>query len=317
MKNNNLASRLLGITLLLFGFSPSINANNADWMLVERFKSVQEQAEGGKVQAMYDLGRMYERGRGTAVNFSRAVEWYQKASSAGNAAAKGRLGILYFEGRGVSQDHQQAYRLLNEAAKANIPAAQYQLGLMYEWGTVVKQDKQQAMKWYQKAMQGGDYRAKDKIAQLVSQQDTSPRKAPRAKKTNILPTILNAKWHAGTRPAGILPSEISQCEPFQRGLKCHSEQQRSTGLETITYKTEATISDVNQKSFTISYHNTVLKVSPKTPADAADEGETPPIANSIKVGQKSPEHRLDCQFENKNQIRCNKDHIRNYSFVSK
>jgi TPR repeat protein len=167
MKNNKLVCQYLCSLLLLFGI---IQPSWADWMLEERFKSVQQQALDGKIQAMYELGRMYERGRGTAVNFSQAAEWYQKASTAGNVAAKAQLGILYFEGRGVPQNHQQAYRLLNEAAKADIPAAQYQLGLMYEWGTVVPQNKRQAMKWYEKARQGGDYRAKDKLAQLRSQQ---------------------------------------------------------------------------------------------------------------------------------------------------
>lgn len=318
MKNNNLACQCLCTFVILFGINHSIQANNTDWMLVERFKSVQQQARDGKVQAMYDVGRMYERGRGTAVNFSQAAEWYQKASAAGNAAAKARLGILYFEGRGVTQNHQQAYRLLNEAARANIPSAQYQLGLMYEWGTVVNQDKHQAMQWYEKAMQGGDYRAKDKLAQLRSQQGTTRADSARhSTAEDAIPTILNGKWHAGTRPAGILPSSISQCEPFNLGLKCHAEQQRSTGAENITYKTEATISTINQQHFSISYYNTVLKVTPRSTDNAsAEEGSTASVSN-IKVGQKSPEHKLDCQIENKNQIRCNKDNVRNYSFSSR
>jgi len=318
MKNNNLVCKYLCTFVILFGINHSIQANNTDWMLVERFKSVQQQAQDGKVQAMYDVGRMYERGRGTAVNFSQAAEWYQKASAAGNAAAKARLGILYFEGRGVPQNHQQAYRLLTEAAGVNIPSAQYQLGLMYEWGTVVNQDKHQAMQWYEKAMQGGDYRAKDKLAQLRSQQDTT--RADSARHSNdddAIPTILNGKWHAGNRPAGILPSSISQCEPFKRGLKCHAEQQRSTGVENITYKTEATISDINQQHFSISYYNTVLKVTPKSTGSAPLEEDSTTGASNIKVGQKSPEHKLECQIENKNQIRCNKDNIRNYSFSSR
>lgn len=317
MNNNNLVRQCLCSLILLVGINPSIQANNTDWMLVERFKSVQQEAQDGKVQAMYDVGRMYERGRGTAVNFSLAAEWYQKASAAGNAAAKARLGILYFEGRGVPQNHQQAYRLLNDAARANIPAAQYQLGLMYEWGTVVRQDKRKAIEWYQKALLGGDYRAKDKLTQLHSQQDTAMASTAGAKDDGTLPTILNGKWHAGARPAGILPSPISQCEPFKRGLKCQAEQQRSTGSETITYKTETTISDIKQQHFTISYYNTVLKVSPKAAGNVSAEGEATPTVSSIKVGQKSPEHKLDCQLETKSQIHCNKDNIRNYSFSAK
>ena len=318
MKNNKLISQCLCTFIILFGINPSIQANNTDWMLVERFKSVQQQAQDGKVQAMYEVGRMYERGRGTAVNFNQASEWYQKASAAGNAPAKARLGILYFEGRGVPQNHQQAYRLLSEAASANIPAAQYQLGLMYEWGTVVSQDKHQAMQWYEKAVQGGDYRAKDKLTQLRAQQETT--RVTRTTTSNTagaIPTLLNGKWHVGTRPAGILPSPISQCEPFNHGLKCHAEQQRSTGSENITYKTEATISDIKQQHFTISYYNTVLKVTPTTTGNPPAEEDPALGSGNIKVGQKSPEHKLECLIEDKHQIRCNKDKIRNYSFSSR
>ncbi|NNF97444.1 MAG: sel1 repeat family protein [Halobacteria archaeon] len=261
---------------------------------------------------MYDVGRMYERGRGTAVNHKQATEWYKRASAAGNDAAKGRLGILYFEGRGVPQDHQRAYHLLTEAAKADNPAAQYQLGLMYEWGTAVRQSKNQAMKWYKKAMKGGDYRAKNKLAQLRTKQE--PPVVGSSKLTDTIPTILNNKWQAGTRPVGILPSSISQCKAFKSGLKCQSQQQRSTHNETITYKTESTIANVKQNSFTISYFNTVLNVVPIIRENGPiDDGSTPTTSN-IRAGQKSLQHKLECELKNKKQIQCNKDNVRDYSF---
>ena len=62
MKNNNLLWQCLYLFVILFGINSPGQANNTDWMLVERFKSVQQQAQNGKVQAMYDVGRMYELG---------------------------------------------------------------------------------------------------------------------------------------------------------------------------------------------------------------------------------------------------------------
>lgn len=161
-------------------------------------------------------------------------------------------------------------------------------------------------------------RTKHKLDALGSQQDNKSRSLSRSNDSNLIPALLNAKWHAGTGPAGILPSEISQCEPFKRGLKCHAKQQRSTGTETITYERAATISDVHKQSFTITYYNTVLKVASQTPAHTMAEAETPPMANSLMVGQKNPEHKPDCQLRNKKrQMHCNKDKIRNVSFSSK
>ena len=311
MKNNCLVFSRPLIFLLLLGLNHIVLADNSDWVLVQRYNSVLAQAQDGKVQAMYDVGHMYERGRGTAVSHKQAAEWYKRASAAGNDAAKGRLGILYFEGRGVPQDHQRAYRLLTEAAKADIPAAQYQLGLMYEWGTVVRQSKSQAMKWYTKAMKGGDYRAENKLAQLRTKPEPP---VDSSKPAVTIPTILNNKWRAGTRPAGILPSSISQCKAFKNGLICQSRQQRNTHNETITYKTESTIANVKQDTFTICYFNTVLNVVPIISGNGAIDDDSVPTASNIRAGQKSSRHKLECQLKSKKTIQCNKDNIRDYSF---
>lgn len=103
MKNNTLVTRCFCIVITLFRINPSVPANSTDWILIKRFESQQQLARDGKVQAMYEVGRRYARDRGTAVNFSRAAEWYQKASDAGNLAAKAWLGILYYEGQGISK----------------------------------------------------------------------------------------------------------------------------------------------------------------------------------------------------------------------
>ncbi|NNF95969.1 MAG: hypothetical protein HKM94_03465, partial [Halobacteria archaeon] len=59
MKNNNLVFSRRLLILILLGLNHTLWADNSDWGLVQRFNSVLAQAQVGKVQAMYDVGRMY------------------------------------------------------------------------------------------------------------------------------------------------------------------------------------------------------------------------------------------------------------------
>ena len=141
-------------------------ANIADWGMVQQFNKKLEQANEGKISAMYDVGNLYMRGRGVNRSMTKAAQWFQKAASTGHAFAQARLGILYFEGRGVKQNYPRALKLLNAAAKQNVPSAYYQLANMFELGTGVPQNLHQSIYWYKKAEKSGYYLAKAKIERL-------------------------------------------------------------------------------------------------------------------------------------------------------
>ena len=47
-------------------------ANKDDWVLVDRFKRQLSSAKAGKLKAMYDVGKLYERGRGTNIDLKLA-----------------------------------------------------------------------------------------------------------------------------------------------------------------------------------------------------------------------------------------------------
>jgi TPR repeat protein len=51
-------------------------------------------AEKGNSSAMFNLGRMYERGRGVGQDIAKAKELYQKAAAKGNSDARARLDQL-------------------------------------------------------------------------------------------------------------------------------------------------------------------------------------------------------------------------------
>lgn len=72
-------------------------------------------AESGDVEAMTNVGEIYERGLGVEPNFEAAAQWYQKAADKGYARAMFNLGTLYEQGQGVPQDQLKALNLYRQA----------------------------------------------------------------------------------------------------------------------------------------------------------------------------------------------------------
>ncbi|KAG0252301.1 hypothetical protein DFQ27_008154, partial [Actinomortierella ambigua] len=71
----------------------------------DRVKAMAEiqAAERGDARAQFNLGTMYDTGRGVEQSDAEAVKWYTKAASQGNPGAQNNLGLMYKNGRGVEQ----------------------------------------------------------------------------------------------------------------------------------------------------------------------------------------------------------------------
>lgn len=309
-------------------------ANTADWGLVQRFKAQQELATNGNVKAMYDIGKLYERGRGVDKNMVKAAEWFQKAADANHSAAQARLGIMYFEGRGVKKNHNKALKLLTDAANKDIASAQFQLGNMYELGSGVSKDLIKAISWYKKADKNGYYLAKSKaqnLQQLLDvvkrneQRNNSSAPAPVVTKEKpktkspsaLLNKIRNGRWFKRKNPVGYLPSIITTCANQEyNSLQCIStSQERDTGAEIVVYNTESTVTAKNKTEFQVVYTNNVLEVS--TYASKDGDGVTTDAAETrIKTGRAGKKRTLNCKYINNNLISCSKGSSLPYDIVS-
>lgn len=109
--------------------------------------------EGGDVDAMVNLGVLYEEGRGVPCkNEIEAVRLYREAANHGNTDAKVALGVMHEEGRGgLVQDGAAALQLYSEAEKEGSLLAAVRLGMMYEEGRCgVEKDLLQAIMLYNK-----------------------------------------------------------------------------------------------------------------------------------------------------------------------
>lgn len=311
---------LLFVATALFYPVPSLARNGDDWVLVKRFQAQQKQAQAGNAAAMYEVGRMYELGRGTEPNMTKAIQWYERALQKGQNNARAHLGVMYFDGSGVKRNLKRAVSLLEPAARAGSPTAQYYLGRMYERGEGLRRDPNQASYWYKKAADSGYYMAVARLKELESNLTSRPRPqtATRPSRpvqnespaTILLQTVMNAKWQRNGRPSGFLPSANSTCKRNStRVVTCQSgEQQRNTGDAIITYVTEATLYGFNNADqFEVKYANNVHKVQPV--ARPSIDGETPVVRAppNIKLGRQSLVHKLLCEMQTVDKLVCVKD----------
>jgi len=161
---------------LLFTSTASL-AQGDVWQTL--FKEKLQEANQGSSNAQFDVGSMYQNGRGTASDRDRAIEWYQKAAAQNNTKASGRLklmqanaerfkkesisasngnkesqyklGNMYTKGVGTNIDLAMAARSFEQSASQGYTKAEYKLGCMFYEGTGVKASSKTAYKWLSQA----------------------------------------------------------------------------------------------------------------------------------------------------------------------
>ena len=74
------------------------------------FALMAAEAAKGDVNAILTLGRFYEQGVGVSRNYTKAMEWYDKAAKAGQPEGYYNLGVCYEIGMGVTADAAKAVR---------------------------------------------------------------------------------------------------------------------------------------------------------------------------------------------------------------
>ena len=70
----------------------------------------------GDALAQFNLGGMYNYGKGVPKDAVQAVFWYRKSAEKGNASAQSNLGASYYKGEGVPKDLVVSYMWRNLAA---------------------------------------------------------------------------------------------------------------------------------------------------------------------------------------------------------
>lgn len=146
----------------------SVKAGYDAWMQGDYPKAIaiwRPLAQAGDPDAQFNLGQAYKIGRGVAVDYPVAMEWYRKAAAQGHLRAEDNYGHLLFQlnrradaipylrrsadrgdplsayflgtalynGDSVARDPVTAYALMTRAASAGIPAATTSLATMDQY----------------------------------------------------------------------------------------------------------------------------------------------------------------------------------------
>lgn len=125
-------------------------------------------AQKGNVQALYQLGVLFNDGKGLQKDYSKAAQCYRKAAEQGHQKAQLYLGLLYQNGRGVEQDYKQAAQWLTKSAEQGEQKAQYFLGVLYYRGLGVEQDTEMAEHWLELSAQQGNNDAQKLLDEILS-----------------------------------------------------------------------------------------------------------------------------------------------------
>ncbi len=130
------------------------------------FLGYQKAAEKHDPIGEFNLGLMYEKGKGLPADFLKAKEWYEAAAQQGHRQAMVQLAGLYFNGLVGARDDEKAYEWYQKAAALGDRDALYQLGLLSETGVATTLDFTKALHYYQQSADKGNAKAKLALARM-------------------------------------------------------------------------------------------------------------------------------------------------------
>lgn len=130
----------------------------------------------------FNLGLVYEKGKGRPVDFAKARDLYQQAADAGHHQAMVQLAGLYFNGSLGSRDEEQALSWYKKAAALGDRDALYQLGLLSETGVALSVDVSTAIQYYQQSADKGNAKGMLALARIYQYGSGVPKNASLAEK---------------------------------------------------------------------------------------------------------------------------------------
>ncbi|EGB07290.1 hypothetical protein AURANDRAFT_64980 [Aureococcus anophagefferens] len=119
----------------------------------------------GDVEAMNNLGTLYDNGSGVKLDKKKAERLYRAAADRGDAFAQNNLGALL----DTEKKFEEAFRYYTLAANQGETFAENSLGCCYLWGEGTEVDVGKARYWFERAAAKGHEKARGNLAELNAQ----------------------------------------------------------------------------------------------------------------------------------------------------
>jgi len=183
MKNHGgtLVVRLLALVLLtgassafaVTTFDKGLDAYG-DGLYREAARYWTEAAESGDARSRFNLGVLYEHGKGVDQDIKQAVVWYRQAAKTGFADAQFSLANILMKGAGpVEKNIDEGLMWYLQAADAGHIQSQFIVGSLLVDGEVVPRDVATATTWLKLASGNGHIEAESLLHRLDAERDAN------------------------------------------------------------------------------------------------------------------------------------------------
>ncbi len=150
---------------------------------------IEEEAQGGSADAIYQLGMLYIDGQGTEKNVGvgrylvqqaaekgspEAIEFFFTAARQGDSDAQVFIGDLLSLGLETEQNIPDAIHWYEKSAGQNNTTGMLRLAEIYAAGEIVPVDETKAKEWYQKAADTGSPEAMFELAEAYRYGELGP-----------------------------------------------------------------------------------------------------------------------------------------------
>ena len=150
---------------------------------------LEQEAQNGSADAIYQLGMVYIDGQGTEKNVGlgryliqqaaekgspEALEFFFSAARQGDSDAQVFIGDLLSLGLETEQNVPEAIHWYEKAAEQNNTTAMLRLAEIYAGGEIVPVDELKATEWYQKAAETGSAEAMFEFAEAYRYGELGP-----------------------------------------------------------------------------------------------------------------------------------------------
>ena len=132
--------------------------------------------EAGSDEAIVSFGICYRNGYGVTKDYKKAENLFLRAiNETGNSEALNYLGLIYEEGGfGITKDLEKSIKYFEKAALQDLPVAQYNYGLSLLNGDGITADVDKGMEWINKAAGSNCQEAIDFLDSLNKESESSP-----------------------------------------------------------------------------------------------------------------------------------------------